>query len=68
MAIAAKVDAFTGRFIGDVLVQQLRKRIEEIKKLYAKPPVKKKKEEKPAAPPRRRGKPRRKKRGRRGRR
>ncbi len=68
LAIAAKVDAFTGRFIGDVLVQQLRKRIEEIKKLYAKPPVKKKKEEKPAAPPRRRGKPRRKKRGRRGRR
>ncbi len=68
LAIAAKVDAFTGRFIGDVLVQQLKKRIEEIKKLYAKPPVKKKKEEKPAAPPRRRGKPRRKKRGRRGRR
>ncbi len=66
LAIAAKVDAFTGRYIGDVLVQQLRKRIEEIKKLYAKPPVKKK-EERPAAP-RRRGRPRRKKRGRRGRR
>ncbi len=68
LAIAAKVDAFTGRYIGDVLVQQLRKRIEEIKKLYAKPPVRKR-EEKPSAPPRRRGKPRRKKRkGRRGRR
>ncbi len=67
LAIAAKVDAFTGRYIGDVLVQQLRKRIEEIKKLYAKPPVKKR-EERPALPPRRRGKPRRKKRGRRGRR
>ncbi len=67
LAIAAKVDAFTGRYIGDVLVQQLRKRIEEIKKLYAKPPVRKR-EERPSAPPRRRGKPRRKKRGRRGRR
>ena len=39
LAIAAKVDAFTGRFIGDKLVQELRKRIEEIKKLYAKPPA-----------------------------
>jgi len=67
LAIAAKVDAFTGRYIGDVLVQQLRKRIEEIKKLYAKPPIKKR-EEKPAPPPKRRGKPRRKKRGRRSRR
>ncbi len=64
LAIAAKVDAFTGRYIGDVLVQQLRKRIEEIKKLYAKPPVRKKRVEERAAPPRRRG-PRRRKRGRR---
>ncbi len=39
LAIAAKVDAFTGRFIGDKLVQELRRRIEEIKKLYAKPPA-----------------------------
>jgi len=64
LAIAAKVDAFTGRYIGDVLVQQLRKRIEEIKKLYAKPPVRKKRVEEKAAPPRRRG-PRRRRRGRR---
>ncbi len=55
LAIAAKVDAFTGRYIGDVLVQQLRKRIEEIKKLYAKPPARKKKVEERAPPRRRRG-------------
>jgi nucleolar protein 56 len=41
LAIAAKVDAYTGRFIGDKLVEDLRKRIEEIKKLYAKPPPRK---------------------------
>lgn len=40
LAIAAKVDAFTGRWIGDKLVEDLTKRIEEIKKLYAKPPAK----------------------------
>ncbi len=55
LAIAAKVDAFTGRYIGDVLVQQLRKRIEEIKKLYAKPPARKRKVEERAPPRRRRG-------------
>ncbi len=49
LAIAAKVDYFTGRFIGDKLKEMLRKRIEEIKKLYAKPP-KRKKEAKPAKP------------------
>lgn len=38
LAIAAKVDAYTGRFIGDKLLEDLRSRIEEIKKLYAKPP------------------------------
>ena len=47
LAIAAKVDYFTGRFIGDKLKEALRRRIEEIKKLYAKPP-KRKKEVKPA--------------------
>ncbi len=60
LAIAAKVDFFTGRFIGDKLKEELEKRIEEIKKLYAKPPARKK-EEKPSRPrpPRRRGKGRR---------
>jgi len=41
LAIAAKVDAFSGRYIGEQLRETLRKRIEEIKKLYAKPPVRK---------------------------
>ncbi len=41
LAIAAKVDGFTGRWIGDKLVEELRKRIEEIKKIYAKPPARK---------------------------
>ncbi len=49
LAIAAKVDYFTGRFIGDKLREALRKRIEEIKRLYAKPP-KRKKEVKPVPP------------------
>ncbi|NAZ12463.1 MAG: C/D box methylation guide ribonucleoprotein complex aNOP56 subunit [Desulfurococcales archaeon] len=55
LAIAAKVDAYTGRFIGDKLVEDLRKRIEEIKKLYAKPPPRK--EAPPSKPkPRKEGK------------
>ncbi|AFZ70098.1 rRNA biogenesis protein [Caldisphaera lagunensis DSM 15908] len=37
LAIAAKVDAFSGRFIGDKLKEELEKRIEEIKKIYASP-------------------------------
>ncbi len=41
LAIAAKVDAFTGRYIGDRLKDELRTRIEEIKKIYAKPPKRK---------------------------
>jgi len=49
LAIAAKVDAFTGRFIGDKLVEELRKRIEEIKKIYAKPPARKPQEARPPA-------------------
>ncbi len=46
LAIAARVDAFTGEYIGDQLKDALKKRIEEIKKLYAKPP-KRKREERP---------------------
>lgn len=38
LAIAAKVDFFTGRYIGDKLVAELEQRVEEIKKLYPKPP------------------------------
>ena len=41
LAIAAKVDAFTGRYIGDKLREELTKRIEEIKQLYPKPPKRK---------------------------
>ena len=70
LAIAAKIDAFTGRFVGDKLNEELRKRIEEIKTIYAKPPTRKKEEKpQPQRPPRRprkgRGKGRKKK-GRKG--
>ena len=64
LAIAAKVDYFTGRYIGDKLKEALRKRIEEIKRIYKKPPKRKKEEIKPAKPakakPRGRKPPRRK--------
>jgi rRNA biogenesis protein Nop56/Nop58 len=38
LAIAAKVDLFTGRYIGDKLIQEFEQRVEEVKKLYPKPP------------------------------
>ncbi|MCE4611725.1 MAG: C/D box methylation guide ribonucleoprotein complex aNOP56 subunit [Desulfurococcales archaeon] len=60
LAIAAKVDAFTGRFIGDKLKEDLERRIAEIKKIYAKPPKRR-----PAAPERRPARPARGRRGRR---
>ncbi len=41
LAIAARVDAFTGQYIGDELKETLIKRIEEIKQVYAKPPKRK---------------------------
>ena len=47
LAIAAKIDAFTGRYVGDRLNEELGKRVEEIKTIYAKPPARKKEEEKP---------------------
>ncbi len=65
LAIAAKVDAFTGRFIGDKLKAELERRIAEIKKIYAKPPKRKPAPEKPAAPARGRRGRRRRGRGRR---
>lgn len=40
LAIAAKADHFTGRFIADKLKKDLQERIVEIKELYAKPPAK----------------------------
>ncbi len=40
LAIAAKADYFTGRYIGDRLKKELLERIEEVKELYAKPPKK----------------------------
>ena len=46
LAIAARVDAFSGRYIGDKLNEELKKRIEEIKTKYAQPPPRKQ-EQKP---------------------
>lgn len=40
LAIAARIDAFTGEYKADELREDLEKRIEEIKTLYAKPPAK----------------------------
>ena len=68
LAIAAKVDAFTGRYIGDQLREELRRRIQEIKRIYAKPPKRRQPERRPAP---RKGKPGRRpprRKGRRGRR
>jgi len=42
LSIAARVDYFTGEYIGDELLRDLERRIEEIKKKYPKPPVKRK--------------------------
>jgi nucleolar protein 56 len=47
LAIAARVDQFSGRFIGDKLNEELKKRIEEIKTKYAQPPPKKVQEQQP---------------------
>ncbi|MCD6323936.1 MAG: C/D box methylation guide ribonucleoprotein complex aNOP56 subunit, partial [Desulfurococcales archaeon] len=57
LAIAAKADYFTGRYIADKLKKELVERIEEIKELYAKPP---KKVERPKEERRRRPRGRRK--------
>ena len=45
LAIAARVDYFTGRYIGDELKKKLMERIDEIKKLYPKPPKRERREE-----------------------
>ncbi|MCS7128937.1 MAG: C/D box methylation guide ribonucleoprotein complex aNOP56 subunit [Sulfolobales archaeon] len=41
LAIAAKIDRFTGRDVGEKLKKELEERIEEVKKLYPKPPPRK---------------------------
>lgn len=41
LAIAARIDAFTGEYKAEELKEELEKRIKEIKTLYAKPPVRK---------------------------
>ncbi|HDJ97051.1 MAG TPA: C/D box methylation guide ribonucleoprotein complex aNOP56 subunit [Thermofilum sp.] len=67
LAIAARIDAFTGEYKADILKEELEKRIEEIKTLYAKPPARKPREEK-RKEKRRRFKGKRKDRGKRHRR
>uniref|UniRef100_A0A7C5TIF4 C/D box methylation guide ribonucleoprotein complex aNOP56 subunit n=1 Tax=Ignisphaera aggregans TaxID=334771 RepID=A0A7C5TIF4_9CREN len=52
LAIAARIDFFTGRYVGDELKAKLMERVEEVKQLYPKPP---KKEVKETRPPRREG-------------
>jgi len=63
LAIAAKADFFTGRFIADKLKKSLLERIEEIKTLYGKPPPKKPVEKRRERPRKRRKGPWRGKRG-----
>jgi len=48
LSIAARIDFFTGRYVGDELRSKLIERIEEIKKLYPKPPKREVKEAKPS--------------------
>ncbi|RLG78025.1 MAG: C/D box methylation guide ribonucleoprotein complex aNOP56 subunit [Thermoprotei archaeon] len=59
LAIAARVDYFTGRYIGDELKKKLMERIEEIKKLYPKPPKREEKEKRERKVKRRGGRRRR---------
>ncbi len=53
LSIAARIDFFTGRYVGDELRTKLMERIEEVKQLYPKPPPKK--EVRETKPPRREG-------------
>jgi nucleolar protein 56 len=41
LAIAARIDAFSGKYMGDYLKADLESRTEEVKEKYEKPPVKK---------------------------
>jgi nucleolar protein 56 len=60
IAIAARTDAFSSRYIGDSLKADLEKRVDEIKEKYRKPPPRKEQKRKKSTPSRRK---RRKKRG-----
>ncbi|MEM0458161.1 MAG: C/D box methylation guide ribonucleoprotein complex aNOP56 subunit, partial [Sulfolobales archaeon] len=51
LAIAARVDYYSGRYIGDKLREALEQRIEEIKKIYAKPPPREERTKPPKPPP-----------------
>ena len=65
LAIAARTDAFSSRFIGESLKADLEKRVDEIKEKYRKPPPPRPSERKPKRfKPSRAGRKRRKKRGR----
>jgi len=66
LAIAAKVDTFSGRFIGDRLREELQQRIAEIKKVYAAPPKRKEEKARPPARPARPGRPPKRREGRGG--
>lgn len=68
LAIAAKADFFTGRYIADKLKKELIERIEEIKKLYAKPPARPRPEVAGKPPRKGKRKKRRKFKGKRGKR
>ncbi|MEM1645141.1 MAG: C/D box methylation guide ribonucleoprotein complex aNOP56 subunit [Ignisphaera sp.] len=56
LAIAARIDFFTGRYVGEELKKKLYERIDEVKKLYPKPPKKEERERRPPKVERRRGK------------
>ena len=56
LAIAARVDYFSGEYIGDELASELEKRIEEIKIKYPKPPLKKEKKKVKTGKPKPKGK------------
>ncbi|MCS7110976.1 MAG: C/D box methylation guide ribonucleoprotein complex aNOP56 subunit [Ignisphaera sp.] len=47
LSIAARIDFFTGRYVGDELRGKLMERIEEVKQLYPKPPKREAREPKP---------------------
>lgn len=47
IAIAARIDAFNGKYVGDLLKKEVDKRIAEIKKKYKDPPLNKEKYAKP---------------------
>ncbi|MCD6164944.1 MAG: C/D box methylation guide ribonucleoprotein complex aNOP56 subunit [Candidatus Odinarchaeota archaeon] len=63
LAIAARIDAFSGEYMADELKAELEKRIEEIKKKYPKPPKRKKPEKVKKIKIRKKKKEKRKKKG-----